>query len=434
MSTSHPVSSVTIAAGVVFTGDEAGTVFAPGEVSWTGPTLSYIGPPRIPGPGRRIELPQGAVLPGLVNGHNHAAMALLRGYADDSRLMPWLHEYIWPVEARMTAEDVYVGTLLASAEMIRSGTVGFADMYMFPEAIARAVHESGLRGFVARGLVGHGAEAQEALQQSVELARTWPRRYPLVEGWLGPHAPYTCSPSFLEQVAAAAQLHGLGIHIHLSESREEIAEMHRQHGLTPIQLAEQVGILTPKTLVAHGVYLTDQDRAILGRHQTGVVHCPVSNLKLGNGIAPITELMADGIRVGLGTDGPASTNTLDMFTEMRTAAWLQKSQSENPAAFSAQAALSLATRGSAAILGYDGGILRQGRPADVVAVNWWTPHAIPHPDPFSTLVYSTQAADVRYTVVAGRILLDDGVITSFDEEACMQEAHHRAQALIGAPR
>jgi 5-methylthioadenosine/S-adenosylhomocysteine deaminase len=396
-------ADVAMTAAVVVTADEAGHIFQPGEVAWSGDQLVYVGPPGGTSARRHIAVGDGAILPGLVNTHNHAAMALLRGYADDARLMVWLKDYIWPVEARMTAEDVYVGTLLACLEMIRSGTVAFADMYLHADAVARAAHAAGLRAFVARGLVGGEGEAL-VVEQAVEEARAFSRRYPLVEGWLGPHAPYTCTPAFLERVAERARAHGMGIHIHLSESRDELREIQSRYGTTPVALAHRVGILGPRTLVAHGVHLDAADIGLLADSGASVAHCPVSNLKLGNGTAPVLDLMAAGVNVALGTDGPASTNTLDLFLEMRVAAWLQKAARGDPAA---------------------------GRPADQIAVRWGGAHTTPHTDPLSTLVYATQAADVRYTVVAGRILLDDGRVTVLDEAAVIEEARARAARLTG---
>lgn len=423
--------AVTFRAGSVIVGDEAGTVFSPGEVAYSGSLLTYVGPVRSATAGRLIDMADGAVLPGLWNGHNHAAMSLLRGYADDSRLMPWLQDHVWPVEARMTPDDIYVGTLLACAEMIRGGTVAYADMYMFPEAVARASRVAGLRAFVARGLVGSWPEAQDALAATVELGLKWRQEGGLVEAWLGPHAPYTCTPELLEHVAEEARRHDMGIHVHLSESREEVERMKEQYRTSPVGLAKRCGLLTRRTLIAHGVYLTEEDLEDIAAAESGVVHCPVSNLKLGNGIAPVSRMLQQGIKVGLGTDGPASTNRLDMFTQMRVTAWLQKSLKGDPSAFTAGQALALATAGSAGVLGHGSGVLREGWPADLAVVKWHTAHTTPAPDPVATLVYATDAADVRYTVVAGEMLLDDGIITKFDEHAAIEEARSRARSLLG---
>jgi 5-methylthioadenosine/S-adenosylhomocysteine deaminase len=429
-------AGTTIRAGTVLVGDEAGTVWAPGEVTWTGHRVDYVGPPRPDHVSERlIELPRGVVFPTFVNAHSHAAMSLLRGYADDARLMPWLERFIWPAEQRLEADDVYWGTLLAAAEMIRSGVGAFLDMYMFPEAVARAAEEAGLRAAIAWGLVGDWPDAKPRVDEAVRLAERW-RVSALVRGWLGPHAPYTCSEALLRQVAERARLHDLPVHIHVAESREEGETVAQEHGTTPVGYMEQIGLLGPRTVLAHAVELTDDDVRRLASTGTAVAHCPVSNLKLGNGTARVTDLLESGVTVALGTDGPASTNTLDMFLEMRTAAWLQKARGGDPAAFGAQAALALATRHGAQALGLDGGELAAGKAADLAAARWWAPHLVPVHDPFSALVYATRPEDVCYTVVAGRILLDDGVITTFDETTVLREAERRGFRLVegGAQR
>jgi 5-methylthioadenosine/S-adenosylhomocysteine deaminase len=421
---------MSVVAGAVITGDDAGTVWEPGEVEWFGDRITYVGAPRRGPVDRRIEVGAGAVFPGFLNGHCHAAMALLRGFADDSRLMPWLRDHVWPIENRLTPDDVEAGTLLAAAEMLHAGVVGFADMYWYPQAVARAVRTAGLRGFVARGLTGGGAEGRRALDGAVQLARELAREGGLVEGWLAPHAPYTVDPDLAREVAEAARDENLHIHIHLAESREEVDDLMRTTGQSPIAWAHKMGLLVPGTLVAHGVYLTDDDVALLAESGAGVVHCPASNLKLGNGVAPILDLMKAGVPVGLGTDGPASTNRLDPFQEMRLAAWMQKSRTGDPAAFGAKDALRLATRGTAAVLGVESGVLAAGRPADLAVVGFWAPHVVPHSNPVSTLVYAAEPADVRYTVVAGRVVLDDGVITTFDESEAIRQAQVRAHRLV----
>ncbi len=421
-------AATSVVASHVVTGDEAGTVWTPGEVVWADGVIQYVGPPARGPVGRRIEMGEGVVFPGFVNGHGHAAMSLLRGFADDSRLMPWLTEHIWPIENRLTPEDVEVGTLLAAAEMLHAGVVGFADMYYFPGAVVRAAETSGLRAMVGRGLAG-GAGAQAAVEEAVALAAELAGRGGRVAGWLAPHAPYTVEPPLAAMIAEAAQRHGLAIHIHLAESEEEGQQVRDRAGVSPIGWADEVGLLTGRTVVAHGVYLTEPDIARLARSGAAVIHCPTSNLKLGNGVAPVIALERAGVTVGLGTDGPASTNRLDPFQEMRLAAWLQKSATGDPAAFSARDALRLATRGSARALGWDSGVLAVGHWADLAVASWWAPHVVPHADPLSTLVYATTPGDVRYTVVGGQVVVDDGVITTFDEGAVLRESMNRARAL-----
>ena len=421
-------ASTSVVASHVVTGDSDGTVWAPGEVVWADGVIRYVGPPERRAVDRRIEMGEGVVFPGFVNGHGHAAMALLRGFADDSRLMPWLTDHIWPIESRLTPEDVEVGTLLATAEMLHAGVVGFADMYYFPRAVVRAAETSGMRAVVGRGLAG-GTEGIAAVEEAVAIARELAVRGGRVSGWLAPHAPYTVEAPLAAIIAEAARQHGLSIHIHLAESVEEGRQLHDRLGQSPIEWADETGLLTTETVVAHGVYLTDADIARLAGSGAAVIHCPTSNLKLGNGVAPVIALERAGVTVGLGTDGPASTNRLDPFQEMRLAAWLQKSATGDPAAFSARDALRVATVGGARALGWESGVLAVGRWADLAVANWWAPHVIPHADPLSALVYATGPSDVRYTVIGGQVVLDDGVITTFDESAVLRESMDRAREL-----
>lgn len=421
------MSTHSVVASHVITGDAAGTVWAPGEVAWAGDLISYVGPPRREAADHRLEVGEGVVFPGFVNGHGHAAMALLRGFADDSRLMPWLTDHIWPIESRLTPDDVEVGTLLAAAEMIRAGVVGFADMYWHTAAVARAAKTSGMRAVVGRGLTTRSG--LDAVAEAVELARALAADGGRVAGWLAPHAPYTVDPALARAVADAARLDDLRIHVHLAESQEEMRQLREAVGQSPIEWAEAAGLLTARTVAAHGVYVSEADITQLAAAGAAVIHCPASNLKLGNGIAPVIELERAGVTVGLGTDGAASTNRLDPFQEMRLAAWLQKSRTGDPAAFGAARALQLATRGGAQALGWPSGVLAAGQWADLAVASWWAPHVVPHADPLSALVYSTQPSDVRYTVIGGQLVLDDGFITTFDEGAVLAEAAARAHHL-----
>ncbi|MBX5466647.1 MAG: amidohydrolase [Firmicutes bacterium] len=422
-----------IEARAVWTGVQ-GAWYAPGQVTWTEAGIESAGAPEPSSApvDRVIRVPEGVVLPGLLNAHNHAAMALLRGLADDSALEPWLYRHIFPVEAKMTAEDVWVGTLLACAEMIRGGTVGFADMYFHADAVARAVEQSGMRAWIAPGLVEADDPGRERLLAAVAFAQRWrDRAAGRIVGMLGPHAPYTCGPDYLEAVAEAAVLHRLGVHIHLAESPREVETIRERYGLSPVALAERVGLFSARVVVAHAVHLDDRDRAILAGIRGGVAHCPVSNAKLGNGIADVPALLRQGVAVGLGTDGPASTNALDLFLEMKTMAWLQKVRGADPTALGAREALAAATSGSAAVLGGVSGQLLPGHPADLCVVSTASPHWTPVHDWDSNVVYATCAQDVRYVVCAGRMLLEDGRLTTIDEAAVRQEAAERARHLVG---
>jgi 5-methylthioadenosine/S-adenosylhomocysteine deaminase len=417
-------------ADCVLTLDDQQTVYRPGQVTWEDERIVEVGAPSTaPSPvDQEIRVPNGLVLPGLLNGHNHAAMTLMRGYADDSPLEDWLTHHIWPLEAKLNAEDVYWGTLLACAEMIRSGTVGFADMYFFVEEVAQAVDRAGLRAWIARGLVAADDPSLAKLEESVTFALRW-RDHPRVVPMLGPHAPYTCPPEYLREVSAAAQRHRLAIHTHLAESAAEVETVRAQYHATPFQVAQDAGVFEVPTLIAHGIHVQPEDLAILSQVQGGIVHCPVSNAKLGNGILPYHTLTAHGVTIGLGTDGPASTNTLDMFQEMKAMAWLQKLREHAPERFRAQDALWAATRGTAQVLGHPGGQLAVGAPADLVVVRQRHPHWVPSWDVVSNLVYAATGSDVEYTIAAGRILMARGVIQTFDEEQVMRQVEQRGWRL-----
>jgi 5-methylthioadenosine/S-adenosylhomocysteine deaminase len=418
----------------VVTMDDERRQYHPGAIVYDDTGILYVGPPngyreRVD---REIVIPEGIVLPGLLNGHNHAAMSLMRGLADDSPLFDWLRQYVWPTEAHLTPEDIEVGTLLACAEMIRSGTVGFADMYFEVAISAKAVEMAGLRAWIARGL--DRADTRK-LEESVEFCQSWRGRgHGRIETMLGPHAPYTCPPEFLQEVAKAAQAYQLPVHIHLSESTEEMRQMAEQYHKTPIQLAYDAGILASRTLIAHGVYIGEDDLAYLQNMQGGVVSCPVSNAKLGNGTLPYHLLRSAGVVVGLGTDGAASTNSLDMFLEMKAMAWMQKLNAGKPESFKAEDALWAATRGTAQILGHAGGVLQTGAPADFIVVDGRRAHMTPTWDVVANLVYAASGSDVRYVVVDGEMILQEGIITSFDERSVLQEAAARAQRLMESGR
>jgi 5-methylthioadenosine/S-adenosylhomocysteine deaminase len=413
----------------VLTLNGSGDQYAPGQVTWQDGTVVSVGPQGSDSSvvDQLIHVTQGYVLPGLLNGHNHAAMTLFRGLADDSPLTTWLTDHIFPREAKLTADDVYCGTLLAAAEMIHSGTVGFADMYFQVDAVARAVEVSGLRGWIARGITGDGDSGRAALEDAVAFAGRW-RNHARIIPMLGPHAPYTVTRALAEAVARAAGENELGIHIHLAEGQTEIEDLSAL-GQTPFTWAKSVGLLDHRTLIAHGVFVTDADLPLLQRMRGGIIACPVSNAKLGNGIMPYRRLRAAGVAVGLGTDGAASTNTLDMFEEMKAMAWFQKLTDGHPEQFKASHALAMATVGSAAVLGHDGGVLAPGRPADFILVEASGAHMTPEHDPVANLVYAANGHDVRYTVVDGKILMAEGIITAFDERAVVQEARQRAAHL-----
>lgn len=373
------------------------------------------------------------VLPGFINTHTHAAMTLLRGYADDIPLMDWLENKIWPLEAKLTADDVYWGTMLAITEMIRTGTVCFSDMYFFMDAVAQAVEKSGIRAVLSRGMVGVGPESELAFSESREMVDKWHNACNgRITCRLGPHAPYTCLPDYLERVMDLGDELGVGIHIHIAETRGEFEDMQRLYGNTPVAHLNKLGLFERPVLAAHCVHLTSEDIEILKAKGVGVAHNPESNMKLASGIAPVQQMLDAGIRVALGTDGASSNNNLDMLQEMRSASYLQKVHLMDPTVIPAYQALQIATTNGAIALGLDHeiGQLKPGYKADMIIMSFKQPHMLPVYDPMANIVYAAQAFDVETVIVDGNILMQDRVIKAFDEEEVLSKARETALGLV----
>lgn len=387
-----------------------------------------------PGSYRRVIDGSGqAVLPGLINTHTHAAMTLLRGYADDLPLMEWLSTKIWPLEAKLNGEDIYWGTMLAIAEMIKSGTTTFNDMYFFMDQAARAVEESGMRALLSRGMIGVSPESQIALDDSRKLVEQWHgAARGRIRFALGPHAPYTCPPEYLQKVAALADELEVGIHIHIAETRQEVEDIVKQYGMSPVRLMLANGVFKHPTLAAHCVHLNEDDIAILKDYQVGVAHNPESNMKLASGIAPVPAMLKAGIAVGLGTDGASSNNNLDMIQEMRSCALLHKVNSMDPTVLPAYQALEMATALGAKALGWDDeiGMLKPGYKADLILIDLNAAHMIPHYDIVANIVYSAQAADVDTVIIDGQIVMENRRITQFDEQEVLAKCQALARDLI----
>lgn len=385
-------------------------------------------------PDRIIDCTGKLAIPGLVNAHTHAAMTLFRSYADDMLLMDWLQQKIWPAEANLTAKDVYWGTQLAIAEMIRSGTTTFADMYFFMPEVAQAVAESGIRAVLARGMAGVAPNAQQALQESEAFFRQF---HGTADGritvMLGPHAPYTCPPEYLVKVVDLAQKLGAEIHIHLAETAGEVAECQTAYGKSPIALMNELGVLDCGVLAAHCVHLTAEDIAIMQNKQVRVAHNPGSNMKLASGIAPLPAMLKAGLTVGLGTDGAASNNNLDILEELRLTALLHKVNHHDPLVIPAQTALHLATTGGAEAvgLGRATGRLATGYKADITLLDMSGLHWYPRHDRLSLLTYSAMAGDVHTVIINGEVVLDNRRLTTIDEERLIAEAGSRGLRLVG---
>ncbi len=383
-------------------------------------------------PERVIDGKDHLCLPGLINCHTHAAMTLLRSYADDLPLMHWLEKKIWPMEARLTGDDVYWGTLLAIVEMIESGTTTFSDMYFFTDRVAEAVEVSGVRACLSRGLIGIGDSAEQGLEESRELLEKWQGAADgRISIWLGPHAPYTCPPDFLDKVLTLAQDYRAGIHVHVAETKDEIEQIAREYGKTPVAYLSERGVFRFPVLAAHCVYLTEEDIETLAAVGAAVAHNPESNMKLASGIAPIPELLAAGVTVGIGTDGASSNNNLDMFEEMRTAALLHKVNKGDPQVLPASQVLSMATRDGARALRLDDlGLLQPGYKADLILVDLNQAHLHPRHNPVAHMVYSARGGDVETVIIDGRIVMEGRKILTIDKERVLAEVEERARRLL----
>ena len=368
---------------------------------------------------RETRLDRHVLLPGLVNLHCHAAMSLLRGLADDTPLMSWLQDHIWPAEGRhVSPEFVHDGTLLACAEMLRGGITCFNDMYFFPTAAAAAVREAGMRAVIGLPLLefptAYATDADDYLAKGL-AARDELLGQPLLHFALAPHAPYTVSDRSFERIATLTGELDLPVHLHVHETRAEIEESLKLHGVRPLERLRRLGIVGPNLIAVHAVHLDRHEIALLAGNGCSVAHCPASNLKLGSGIAPVAELLAAGVNVGIGTDGAASNNRLDLLADMRLAALLAKGASGDAAAMGAHAALHAATLAGARALGLDHeiGSLLPGKSADLCAVSLDDPLLAPCYAPESHMVYVANRENVSHVWVAGQMALENHALTGF---------------------
>jgi len=364
--------------------------------------------------------------PGFVNTHTHLAMVLMRGLADDVPLKVWLEEHVWPIERNLEPEGVYWCTLLALAEAIRGGTTCVADMYFYTDEVARAVEESGLRALLCYGMVAESLSERG----TSELATT--KR--LIERWhnaangrirvaVSPHSVYTVGSDVWREAVAMARSHGVMIHTHLAETREEVESWRAKTGRSPVATLEELGALEVPTLAAHCVHVDDQDIATLARNGVRVAHCPKSNAKLGSGVAPVVAMRRAGVTVGIGTDGAASNNRLDMVEELRAAWMMQRAPSEDPTALSGREAVEMATSEGRIALGMGDRTwgVTEGAPADLVLVATDRSHSWPPHDPMATIAYASEASDVTDVVVDGQVLMKNGELLTIDEERVQSE-------------
>ena len=394
-----------------------------------GEKISRLGtgpiPADIPPDAERRDLDGGLLMPGLVNAHTHAAMTIFRGLADDKELMDWLQNYIFPAESHLTADWVKWGTLLACAEMIRSGTTCFNDMYLFVNTVVAAAEQSGMRTVSGEVLYDFPSRSYGPLEKGYalmqEFCQKW-RGHPTIHAAVNAHAPYTCAPEVLQKAHEIAAENDAMLHIHVAETEFEFNSIKEKYGATPLQHLANLGIADCRLMAAHMVWLSDAEMDLAAKNGVKVLHNPVSNLKLASGIARVPEMLKRGIRVGLGTDGAASNNSLDMFEEMKAAACIHKWNSRDATAVSAEQAVIMAT--DAAVLGLEKltGSLEPGKAADLIVVDFNTPHLRPCHNRVSQLVYAANGGDVRDTMVNGKWLMKDRRLLTLDEGKILREA------------
>lgn len=387
-----------------------------------------------------MDLSRFMVLPGLINTHAHGAMSCLRGLGDDLPLERWLHEVIFPAEAAIIdKETVYWGTLLSAVEMLKNGITTFCDGYFFEETAARAALDAGIRAVLGQGILDFPSPDQPDPSRHRDRAeaflQNFPRKRDLVRPSLFCHAPYTCSAETLQWVKSLCRENDLLFQIHLSETAPEVAQLKAEHGETPVRYLDRLEILDDRTLCAHGVWIDHEEIAILAQRGTGISHNVESNMKLASGIAPIPRMVEAGIRVGLGTDGCASNNDLDLFSEMDRVAKIHKAFTLDPTVCPAPQVLQMATRDGATVIGLADavGTLEVGKRADLIAIDLDQPHLTPLYDPVSHLVYGVRGSDVRHVWVDGHMVVKNGALLNLDEGQTMSQVNRLATRLARSP-
>ena len=434
--------SLVVVGGTVITENAAHQILTPGAIAISGTNIVDVDTPAAIAAKYQaadtIDARDQIVLPGLVNTHTHAPMVMYRGLADDLALREWLENYIFPAEAKtVSPELVRIGTRLAAVEMIESGTTTFVDMYYFEEEIAKAAVEAGLRGVLGQTIIQFPVADAKTPADALARAEKFIREFKdngLVVPAVAPHALYTNDKATLVASAELGRKYGVPVIIHFSESEDEVRLARDQYKATPAAYLDAIGFWGPRTLAAHGIWVTDEDIAILKRREVGVAHNPESNMKLASGVAPVTKYLAAGVAVGLGTDGAASNNDLDMFEAMRQASFLAKLSTRDPTAVSARTALDMATIGGAKALQMDRliGSLEPGKRADLIAVSVSSARQTPLYDPVSHLVYATRGDDVRTTIVDGKVLMKDRRVQTLDRAAVIADANRLAAKVRAA--
>lgn len=360
------------------------------------------------------------VMPGLINTHTHSPMTIFRGYADDLHLKEWLYDHIFPIEAEfVNPENVRTGTRLAIAEMLLSGTTTFNDMYYYVDEMAKVVDQVGVRAVLTESLIDfsvpNSPSPEHALAISEQMISKW-NAHPLITIGISAHAPYTTSPEVIRKGKELADKYQLPFNIHIAETRGEFDLIQKEYGMTPVRFLDEAGVLGSNVIAAHSVHLTPEDIEIYAQRGVGVAHNPQCNMKLASGVAPVPEFLKAGVKVGIGTDGVASNNDLDLFDEVRSAAFIHKLNSNNPTVLDAQTALELATIGGARVLGMEHliGSLETGKRADIIILDLDQPHAHPFYNIYSMIVYSIRGSDVETVLVDGKLMVHNRKLVTLD--------------------
>ena len=436
--------SLVVIGKTVITENDSHQRFSPGAVAINGNAIVAVDTPSAIAEKYRaadtIDVPNDVVLPGLINTHTHAPMVMYRGLADDLALMDWLTKYIFPAEAKTVSPDmVRIGTRLAALEMIESGTTTYTDMYYFEEEIAKTTREAGLRGVLGNTIIQFPAPDARTPKDGLARTEAFIKAFkddPLITPAVAPHALYTNDRSTLVASVELARRYHVPVIIHLAETEDELKDAQVKYGVTPTAYLESIGFWGPMTIAAHGVWVNDEDIGILKRRGVGISHNPESNMKLASGAAPVVQYLAAGVALGLGTDGAASNNDLDMFEAMRQASFLAKHVTHDPRTMPASTALDLATIGGARVLGMERqiGSLEPGKRADLITVSMTAARQTPDYDPVSHLVYVTRGDDVRTTIVNGKILMRDRVVRTLSAATVVADANALAEKVRQAVR
>ena len=408
-----------------------------GWLAIRGPQISGFGKGNPPHDSaeKRIDGTGCVAMPGLINSHLHGSMTLFRGLADDLPLKAWLEEHMFPAEGKwVNGEFVYWGTLLACAEMIRSGTTAFSDGYFFEDQAARAALQSGMRGLMAQGILDYPAPDSPSPLEAIKRIERFIKDYSgytLIKPAIFAHTVYTCSPDLLKKCRSLAERYAVPLITHLSETQTEVEEVMKKYGRTPVNHLENLGLLSSPLIACHCVWLTEEEMDLFARRNVRVVHNPESNMKLASGVAPVPDLLARGVTVGLGTDGCASNNNLDLFQEMDTAAKLHKVHRLDPTVMPAPTVLEMATLGGARVLGMEKeiGSLEEGKKADVIILDLNKPHLQPVYNIISHLVYSATGADVRDVIIDGKVIMENRKLLTLDEEEILRKAKEMGEKI-----